>query len=136
MSESLFSLPKSTHLCTSKEFARVYDGKCKASTEHLLVFAQSNGSDSSRIGLSVSKKNGSAVKRNLIKRRLREAFRHERRDLPVGFDFILIPKKSIESSLVNYREALRSLCPMLAKRCQRQMSAAAPVEKREPSDNK
>lgn len=119
MTES-FSFPKSAHLCTSAEFARVYDGKCKASTEHLLLFALPNGLAASRIGLSVSKKNGSAVIRNLIKRRMREAFRLEQSSLPKGLDFILIPKKSSESTVTDYRDSLRSLTLRLAKRLQPQ----------------
>lgn len=45
-----------------------------------------------RLGLSVSKAHGGAVRRNNIKRRLREAFRLERPQLPGSYDLILIPK--------------------------------------------
>lgn len=116
VSEPALKLPKSTHLRAAADFARVYDRKCKASTEHLLIFAANNATTQTRFGLSVSKKNGGAVQRNLIKRRLREAFRHERASLPPGLDLILIPKKSTESSLTDYRDALQHVCPKLALR--------------------
>ena len=45
------------------------------------------------MGLSVSKAHGRAVRRNKIKRILREAFRLERPTLPGRFDLILIPRQ-------------------------------------------
>jgi len=47
-----------------------------------------------RLGLSVSKEHGRAVRRNKIKRILREAFRLTRPSLPGHYDVILIPQKS------------------------------------------
>lgn len=46
-----------------------------------------------RVGLSVSKEHGRAVRRNKIKRILREAFRLTRPRLPGQYDLILIPQK-------------------------------------------
>ena len=47
-----------------------------------------------RLGLSVSKDHGRAVRRNKIKRILREAFRLTRPRLPGQYDVILIPQKN------------------------------------------
>ncbi len=127
VSEPSLKFPKSAHLCRGADYARVYARKCKASTDHLLVFADFNEVSETRCGPSVSKKNGSAVKRNLIKRRMREAFRHERALLPVGLDLILIPKKSIESTLADYRTSLKILVPKLALRLASQRPQAEPV---------
>lgn len=44
-----------------------------------------------RLGLTVSRKNGNAVKRNRIKRRLREAVRvHAAGDMSVGNDYVIV----------------------------------------------
>lgn len=80
------------------------------------MFASLNGTTTTRCGLSVSKKNGGAVIRNKIKRRLREAFRHERSALPEGLDLILIPKNNVQSSVQDYRNALRLLVEKLNTR--------------------
>ena len=43
--------------------------------------------------MSVSKDHGGAVRRNKLKRILREAFRMERAGMPANIDVVLIPKK-------------------------------------------
>jgi len=45
-----------------------------------------------RLGVSVSKEHGGAVRRNKLKRLLRETFRLERQQFPKVLDVVLIPK--------------------------------------------
>ena len=46
-----------------------------------------------RLGMVVSRKIGSAVKRNAVKRWLREWFRSSTADLPRGVDLVVIAKR-------------------------------------------
>ena len=63
-----------------------------------------------RLGLSVSKDHGPAVRRNKIKRLLREAFRLERYALPADLDLVLIPRPRPEKlRLVELRAELQDL---------------------------
>jgi ribonuclease P protein component len=60
----------------------------------LVIYAAPNGLEWSRLGLTVSRKAGNAVRRNQWKRRLRDAFRRNKTELPVGYDFVVIVRSS------------------------------------------
>ncbi len=55
----------------------------------MILFLE-NGSQSTRVGLTVSRKVGNAVIRNRVKRWLRESIRHCGDTLPSGFDVVII----------------------------------------------
>lgn len=55
----------------------------------MILFVR-NGTDQTRVALTVSRKVGNAVNRNRVKRWLREAIRHQGDNLPVGFDVVVI----------------------------------------------
>ena len=110
-----YTFSKQQRLRSSREFDRVYDQKRRFSDQRLLMFAAANGMDRTRIGLSVSRKQGAAVKRFRIKRLLREAFRLSQHDLPAGYDLILIPKAGIDASVVEYQASLVSLAKKAAR---------------------
>ncbi len=63
-----------------------------------------------RLGLAVSRRAGSAVKRNRIKRVVREAFRLDRQLYPRGLDLVVMPVDPDRAAvLVLVRRSLRSL---------------------------
>ena len=69
-----------------------------------------------RLGVSVSKDHGGAVRRNKLKRLLREAFRLERHRLPLGLDLVLIPRQRAEDFPL---QALRAeLVPLVERALQ------------------
>ena len=104
-----------------RDFQRAYQRRCTASDGLLLVFACPNGLPHPRLGLSVSRRIGTAVIRNRWKRLLREAFRLSRRCLPPGIDLIVVPRAGSEPEL---SVLLRSL-PRLATRLVQKLEAAA-----------
>lgn len=88
------TLPARCRLKTQREFRRVYRRGRRAAGRWLTVVGHlGRPSAAARVGLSVSKQHGRAVRRNKIKRLLREAFRHERHRLPDGLDLVLIPRQ-------------------------------------------
>ena len=64
-----------TTLRNSREFGRVYRQGLKGRSDGLTVFAAPTEGAGPRLGLAVPGRLGNAVKRNRVKRRLREALR-------------------------------------------------------------
>jgi ribonuclease P protein component len=71
------SFAKEQRLLNSKDFNYLKGGAERISTPFLRFYFKecANSAALSRLGLSVSRKSGNAVQRNLIKRKLREFFR-------------------------------------------------------------
>jgi ribonuclease P protein component len=105
---------KAEHLCLPTEFRRVYDRRCSARNDWLTIYACPNDLGFTRVGLSVSRKVGIAVTRNRIKRRLREAFRLTRQQLPLGLDLVFVPRVAKEISLESLKESLVQMIMNLA----------------------
>ncbi len=110
--------PKTMHLRRPADFRRVYDCRCSVSDQLLIAYGCANDLGHVRLGLSVSRKFGNAVKRNRLRRLCREAFRQNRHDFPFGLDVVLIPRSSQEASLADLSQALTTLVPLLAKKLQ------------------
>lgn len=108
--------PKTMHLRRPQDFERIYAEGQRAGDDHLLIFACASELKVNRLGLSVSRKHGSAVHRNVKRRRIREAFRCLQHDLPHSFDLIAVPRQRDDSTLQDYRNSLRSLIRKLARR--------------------
>lgn len=69
-------------LTHARQFQSVYAPRVSRAAGPLVVFALPNGRDHPRLGLSVGARVGTAVRRNQIKRLLRESFRELQHDLP------------------------------------------------------
>jgi ribonuclease P protein component len=67
------------------------------STRFLVLywFPREDGEGASRLGLAVPRSLGSAVVRNRIKRKLREAWRGQLERVPPGRDYVLIARRGL-----------------------------------------
>ena len=80
-------------LKTGEQFQRVYEQGRKTVGRSLILWHRVGPAERGpRLGLSVSAKVGGAVRRNRLKRLLREAFRLRRSELPKGLDFVAYPR--------------------------------------------
>ncbi len=104
------------HLRRPSDFRRVYERRRSVSDAWLIVYACENGLSHLRLGLSVSRKYGPAVKRNRLRRLYREAFRLTRSQMPVGLDIVLIPRRNDEPELHMLLSALPKLVRQVARK--------------------
>lgn len=86
------SFPKEERLLSRRDFLRVQGRGRKVTTPHLIGVALPSKENRRRVGLTVSAKVGNAVKRNRVKRWLREIVRHEKASLPASVDLVLIAR--------------------------------------------
>ena len=95
-----------TRLKKNNEFQRLFTRGKKCFSPALIILYMP--SDRMRLGVCVSKKHGKSVKRNRIKRLLREAFRKVCPELKGSYAFILIPKQAETYTLAGFEKSLLS----------------------------
>jgi ribonuclease P protein component len=107
------TLPRARRLVTQHDFRAVYQRGRRAAGQWLTaVVFPGRDAATQRLGVSVSKDHGGAVRRNKLKRLLREAFRLERAQLPAGVDLVLIPRQRPDDfPLAELRRELLQLVP-------------------------
>jgi ribonuclease P protein component len=108
--------PPPLRLRAKADFDRVFRGRCSAGDGTLVVYAAANALGHPRLGLSVSRAVGKATVRNRWKRRLREAFRLSRDELPCGVDLVVVARGGVEPPLAELRASLVHLARRAARR--------------------
>ena len=126
------TLPSANRLKTQQHFRRVYQRGRRAAGRWLTVVVLPRGEagNGPRVGLSVSKEHGGAVRRNKLKRLFREAFRLERHQMPDHVDLVMIPRRRDENFPLAElrRELVELLRKALASKPQPRRPRGAPRE--------
>lgn len=110
-----FRFNRAVRLKSTREFDAVYTKRVRKSIGPLLVYGAPNDAATVRFGLSLPRRVGTAVRRNVIKRRLREAFRLIFHDLPSGYDVVVNVKPHEPLPLAVYQQLLCDACLDLQK---------------------
>ncbi|MDF1809235.1 MAG: ribonuclease P protein component [Phycisphaerales bacterium] len=100
-------------LSGNDQFAAVFNAKIRKSRGPMTIFLMPNSTDEHRLGLSIGRKAGNAVRRGRFKRIIREVFRIERSNLPKfisedanpGFyDIVVSIRRHDELNFKEYRQ--------------------------------
>ncbi len=81
--------PKRYRIVRGAEFRAIYDAGRKIVSESFVLFCRENDLPHHRLGITVTRKIGGAVKRNRIKRLMREVFRRSCGEMRGHFDLVL-----------------------------------------------
>lgn len=76
------------------EYDAVYREGRRRTSREFTIFLRPNGLEISRFGWSIKKALGTAVRRNRIRRRLREILRLHRQEIATGWDIVIHPRST------------------------------------------
>lgn len=91
-------MKKDYRLRFNKDFQYTYKRGKSLGHSLLVMIYRKNNIKNTRIGFSISKKFGNAVKRNKIKRQLREILTKELDNLKNGYDIIFVVRKNAQNA--------------------------------------
>jgi ribonuclease P protein component len=120
-----YAYRKSERIRKNTEFIATMKGK-RLSADGLSLFYTRNEKGIFRIGISVSKKLATAVKRNKLKRQIRNCIMRTLRDRTMGFDLVFVARRELMNA--GYEQILKTVEAVLkrtALRSKKQESTAS-----------
>ncbi len=92
------------------EFRRLYNRGKNAVNPFLAVYFRKTGNKENRLGITVSTKVGKAVTRNLVRRRIREAYRLHESEFILPMDLVIVARvRCANSTFRQIEDALLEL---------------------------
>jgi ribonuclease P protein component len=95
----------------NSEFKDVYNRKKSFANKYLIMYVLENGTDTLRLGVSVSKKVGNSIVRHRLARLIREAFRLNVDKISSGYDVVVIARASLKDQ--GYKETESAMIHLL-----------------------
>lgn len=105
-------MEKKNRLKNKIEIDNLFNNKKSVRNFHYSIFYQKNDLPHFRFAISVGKKFGGAVARNLVKRRLREIIRFKKDEIK-NYDFVIVVRS--ESKNLEFQEMKEKINKLLSK---------------------
>ena len=113
MSAKRYTFSTDKRIRSRADFSAVFERGIKHSRGPLTAFALPTDRPSSRLGLAVPRRVGTAPRRNRIKRLLRESFRLMQHDFARPYDLILLVRPHEPLAFCEYQRLLIALLSKL-----------------------
>ncbi|WP_157150538.1 ribonuclease P protein component [Brachyspira sp. SAP_772] len=81
----------------------------KYSNYFFTMLVKQNNRSYSRFVVTIKRNKANAVKRNRVKRIVREIYRTEKTNIPLGYDYFIIINRYISRSFLDYKKELMKL---------------------------
>jgi ribonuclease P protein component len=115
--------PKSLRLRRRSEFKRVQTEGRRVHTPHFLIILLPRPDEGQKLGITVTKKVGTAVQRNRVKRLLREVYRQHRASFPTPCDIVVVAKRGapglafgqVQDEVLGVERAMRAVAARARK---------------------
>jgi len=97
----------------NKDFLKLYKKGKFFVAKYLVLYVLNNNSNVNRLGVTASKKFGNSVKRNRIRRLIKESYRYYEGQLKQGFDLVFVARSCDE--LPDFSEVKKEMKYLLRK---------------------
>lgn len=96
------------------EFRRLYSKGKSAVSPYFAIYCRKNHRPMSRLGITTGVKLGNAVKRNRVRRRIRELYRTNEANILCGYDIIVVARtRAIYAHYADLEHSFRKLLKKL-----------------------
>lgn len=106
-------MSKTERLTKPYEYKEVYKKGQSFANRELVMYVLRRDDTRKRMGISINKKVGHAVKRNRLKRVIREVFRLKKENVKEGLDLVFIVRRGIEDT--TYRKMEQTMEDLFKK---------------------
>jgi ribonuclease P protein component len=107
-----YAYRKSERLRKNTDFVATMKGK-RLSTDGLSLFYRKNGTDDLRVGISVSKKLANAVKRNRLRRQIRNCITKAVGRSAAGYDLVFMARQGLSGR--EFDQILKAVSDLLKR---------------------
>jgi len=93
----------------NRSFQNIYRKGRYAVSKALTVYMLPNNLQINRVGITASKNYGKSVKRNRIRRLIKESYRALQENLDKGYDFVIVARKRSDNDTPDFHKICKEL---------------------------